>query len=260
MRMRTNDQHLLDQHLLTAQRHVRKDLVRLTKWMQRAIRLDDYRLAEHLLNDVHMPVGNSILINEWSIMFYALAHNNLSFAKLLRAYNGKLVLQMEKDEDEKHGSARIILWAKTHGIIFHPETRFWIQSWPQCGIVPVACYDFAGDSGNGPPVMTSWPAKDQVENFNHNYFNQKRIKFIQKFWNNVTYLRHLEAKNKVNENWSKLREHFQMRYIVLHWQMCAIEHSCAPGGRLYFVARESFHDYQTQSNTIKHNQTQSIKQ
>ena len=211
---------------------VRSSVLRLFQLMCRAIKRNDVHLAEQLLN-AGMPANPLIVVGipAHSLMVYALKHS-LPIAKLLRAHNAKLTVLNESEAIL--GMPSVPMMRLVNGQTpdlgpLVPGAREWVCSAPIRGKGPVAtCMHAIGiDPSNVPELHTSWPPEGvSLEDFPPNMHRA-----ILRFWHRAGHLRRLEARSLAPRYWRRVRSMVRARPIAFYWQQCAIERSCAPGGK-----------------------------
>lgn len=212
---------------------VRTSVCRLGRHMCRAIECNNVHLAGQLLK-AGMPVTPLIGMGPpyHSLMVHALIYS-LPIAKLLRAHNAKLTVVNEPEAVLGIPSIHMMRLVDSRdpalGPLLAPGAREWVRSAPMRGKGPVATYMHAVgiDPSNVPELHTAWPPESvSLQDFPPNMHQA-----ILQFWESASHLRRLEARSLAPRYWRRVRSMVRARPIAVYWQQCAIERSCAPGGK-----------------------------
>jgi len=221
---------------------LRKAVLRMFQFMCRAIKHDDVLLASKLLK-AGMPADPQIVLGipAHSLMVYALKHS-LIIAKLLRAHNGRLTVLNESEGVLGMPSIKMMRLVREGPPLdlgpLAPGAREWVLSAPARGKAPVATYMHAAGMNlrELPELHTSWPP----EGVSLQDFPSNMQRAIQRFWDRAGHLRRLEARDQAPVYWRRVRAMVRARPIALYWQQCAVERSCAAGGKQRAADLEAF--------------------
>lgn len=223
--------------------NVRKRVLVLSKYMVRAIKRNQPRVVQHLLN-VGVPVNPQITVGpaSRSLMFYALTHD-LRCAMLMRAHHGKFNANCESTDPEGNPTQRLLRLLADFPNAVVSGAVSWVQSMPARGNGPLACSMHAAAvsmGANMPVVRRSWPPLEVSVDLDDPEFSEHARAMVERYWLEMAELRRHEAKALAPYYWYRLRRAVCAMAIARHWWERATVRSCAPGGRARLEDLEAF--------------------
>ena len=236
---------LLTEEHTDARALVRKATLRLTRWMIRAIRNEDFIFLEHLL-ELGLPPMPSVVVGvpARSVMLYALMHN-LDAAKLLRKYNFRLVAQNEAEAPGGQPSSELLTTMANDASKWVPGALQWVNTAPRAGRMPMATlYHAAAIDPTKWHVYTSWPPRGVKIGWTSNgagvHLNEDQRCAIRRFWNDIADLRRQEAMQLAGPLWHRVRWAVAVRPYAKAWLEDYAERNGGPGGRFHEEGKAAF--------------------
>ena len=224
---------------------VRKATLRLTRWMIRAIKNEDFVFLEHLL-ELGVPHVPSVVVGvpPLSVMLFALTHN-LDAAKLLRKYNFRLVARNEEEHDGGQPSTKLLIEMERDVSKWVPGAVQWVNTAPRAGRMPMPTIYHASavDTRHG-RRHTSWPPRGVTIGSTSRgvvvHLNEDQRCAIRRFWNDVADLRRQEAKHLAGSYWHRVRWAVAVRPYAKAWLEDYAERNGGPGGRFHEEGKSAF--------------------